>query len=44
VFYALSFLGARAVSMAALPAFATAAAAKDPHRFAVAWRRACSTR
>jgi peptidoglycan biosynthesis protein MviN/MurJ (putative lipid II flippase) len=39
VFYALSFLGARAVSMAALPRLATAAAAKDPHRFAVAWRQ-----
>jgi len=39
VFYALSFLGARAVSMAALPRLAVAAAAKDPHRFAVAWRQ-----
>jgi len=39
VFWALSFLGARAVSMAALPRLAVAAAAKDAHRFAVAWRQ-----
>jgi peptidoglycan biosynthesis protein MviN/MurJ (putative lipid II flippase) len=39
VFWALSFLGARAVSMAALPRLAVAAAAKNAHRFAVAWRQ-----
>jgi peptidoglycan biosynthesis protein MviN/MurJ (putative lipid II flippase) len=39
VFWALSFLGARAVSMAALPRLATAASSGDTHRFAVAWRQ-----
>ena len=39
VFYALSFVGARAVSMAALPGLAEAAAAGDEPRFGVAWRR-----
>jgi peptidoglycan biosynthesis protein MviN/MurJ (putative lipid II flippase) len=39
VFWALSFLGARAVSMAALPRLAVAATAGDERRFAVAWRQ-----
>jgi putative peptidoglycan lipid II flippase len=39
VFYALSFVGARAVSMAALPKLAEAAAAQDGPRFAAAWRQ-----
>jgi hypothetical protein len=39
VFYALSFLGARAVSMAALPQLAEAAVAQDDARFAEAWRQ-----
>jgi putative peptidoglycan lipid II flippase len=39
VYYALSFLGARAVSMAALPRLAAAAHAGDPRRFGVAWRQ-----
>lgn len=39
VFYALSFVGARAVSMAALPGLAEAAAKGDQRRFAAAWRQ-----
>jgi putative peptidoglycan lipid II flippase len=39
VFYALSFVGARAVSMAALPGLAEAAAARDEHRFGAVWRQ-----
>jgi putative peptidoglycan lipid II flippase len=39
VFYALSFVGARAVSMAALPGLADAATAGDLARFGTAWRR-----
>jgi peptidoglycan biosynthesis protein MviN/MurJ (putative lipid II flippase) len=39
VLYALSFVGSRAVSMAALPRLARAAADQDWIRFAVAWRR-----
>jgi putative peptidoglycan lipid II flippase len=40
VYWALSFLGSRAVSMAALPRLAQAAGSSDPHRFGVAWRQA----
>ena len=39
VLYALSFVGSRAVSMAALPRLARAAADQDWARFAGAWRR-----
>ncbi|MBO0874584.1 MAG: hypothetical protein J2P19_14435 [Pseudonocardia sp.] len=39
VYYALSFLGTRAVSMAALPRLAQAAGSGDAHRFGVAWRQ-----
>jgi peptidoglycan biosynthesis protein MviN/MurJ (putative lipid II flippase) len=39
VYYALSFLGARAVSMAALPRLAEASGSGDVHRFGVAWRQ-----
>ncbi|HEY4006572.1 MAG TPA: lipid II flippase MurJ [Pseudonocardia sp.] len=39
VYYALSFLGARAVSMAALPRLAEAASSGDARRFGVAWRQ-----
>jgi putative peptidoglycan lipid II flippase len=38
VFYALEFLGARAVSMVALPRLSAAAAGRNPARFAAAWR------
>jgi peptidoglycan biosynthesis protein MviN/MurJ (putative lipid II flippase) len=38
VFYALSFLGARAVSMVALPRLAAEAAGTQVARFAAAWR------
>ena len=38
VFYALSFLGARAVAMVAMPRLAAAAAARDEPAFAAAWR------
>jgi putative peptidoglycan lipid II flippase len=39
VFYGLSFVGARAVSMAALPTLAEAASTRDDARFAAAWRQ-----
>lgn len=39
VYYALSFLGARAVSMAALPRLAEAAGSGQTRRFAIAWRQ-----
>ncbi|HEY1969721.1 MAG TPA: lipid II flippase MurJ [Pseudonocardia sp.] len=39
VYYALSFLGARAVSMAALPRLAQAAGSGDLRKFGVAWRQ-----
>ncbi|MDT7566706.1 MAG: putative peptidoglycan lipid flippase [Pseudonocardiales bacterium] len=39
VFYALSFVGARAVSMAALPGLAEAMTARDHRRFGTAWRQ-----
>lgn len=39
VFSALSFVGTRAVSMAALPGLSVAAAANDPRRFGVSWRQ-----
>jgi putative peptidoglycan lipid II flippase len=39
VFYGLSFVGARAVSMAALPGLAEAVAADDQRRFGTAWRQ-----
>lgn len=39
VFYALSFVGARAVSVAALPKLAEAAAAGDRPGFGAAWRQ-----
>jgi len=39
VFYALSFVGARAVSMAALPGLAEAVALGDRRRFGTAWRQ-----
>jgi peptidoglycan biosynthesis protein MviN/MurJ (putative lipid II flippase) len=38
-FYALSFVGARAVSMAALPGLAEAAASTDQRRFGSSWRQ-----
>jgi len=39
VFYGLSFVGARAVSMAALPGLAEAVSAGDQRRFGTAWRQ-----
>lgn len=39
VFYGLSYVGARAVSMAALPKLAAAASANDDADFAAAWRQ-----
>lgn len=39
VYYALSYLGARAVAIAALPQLSAAASIADPTRFARAWRR-----
>ncbi|WP_028937431.1 murein biosynthesis integral membrane protein MurJ [Pseudonocardia spinosispora] len=39
VYYALSFLGTRAVSMAALPRLAEASASGDTRRFGIAWRQ-----
>ncbi|WP_028923448.1 murein biosynthesis integral membrane protein MurJ [Pseudonocardia acaciae] len=39
VYYALSFLGTRAVSMAALPRLAQAASSTNLRRFGVAWRQ-----
>jgi peptidoglycan biosynthesis protein MviN/MurJ (putative lipid II flippase) len=39
VFYGLSFVGARAVSMAALPGLAEAVSADDQRRFGTAWRQ-----
>ncbi|HEY2207632.1 MAG TPA: lipid II flippase MurJ [Pseudonocardia sp.] len=39
VYYALSFLGTRAVSMAALPRLAEAAGSGDNQRFGKAWRQ-----
>lgn len=39
VFAALSFVGSRAVSMAALPGLSEAMAAGDPRRFGTAWRQ-----
>ena len=39
VFYGLSFVGARAVSMAALPGLAEAVSAHDQRRFGTAWRQ-----
>jgi putative peptidoglycan lipid II flippase len=39
VLYALSYLSARAVSMASLPELADAMRSHDEHRFAVTWRR-----
>jgi peptidoglycan biosynthesis protein MviN/MurJ (putative lipid II flippase) len=38
VFYALEFLGSRAVSMVALPRLSAAAAGRNAARFAAAWR------
>jgi peptidoglycan biosynthesis protein MviN/MurJ (putative lipid II flippase) len=39
VYWALSFLGTRAVSMAALPRLATAAGSGDERKFGAAWRQ-----
>jgi putative peptidoglycan lipid II flippase len=39
VYYALSFLGTRAVSMAALPRLAEAAGSGNNRRFGIAWRQ-----
>lgn len=39
VYFALSFLGSRAVSMAALPRLAEAAAAQNLRKFGIAWRQ-----
>ncbi|GAA5155935.1 hypothetical protein GCM10023321_30530 [Pseudonocardia eucalypti] len=40
VYYALSYLGSRAVSMAALPKLAQEAGTENPRRFGIAWRQA----